>query len=81
LISFTASAIPERVWIPQGAKGPVSDVSTPILIGLPGAWPLAELDPPYAVDPPKAAVSTATALTAATTQNRFTDLLLPSWPS
>jgi hypothetical protein len=43
LISFTASAIPERVWMPHGAKAPVSDVRTPILIG---AAALAELDPP-----------------------------------
>ena len=34
LISFTASAIPARTWMPHGAKSPVSGVSTPSLIGL-----------------------------------------------
>ena len=43
LISFTASAIPARAWMPQGAKLPVNDVSTPSLIG---AAALPELDPP-----------------------------------
>jgi hypothetical protein len=46
-------------------------VSTPILIG---AAALAEPDPPYATDPPNEAVSTARELTAATNQNRFTDI-------
>ena len=41
LISFTASAIPERTWMPHGANGPVSGVIAPSLIG--GPW---------AVDPP-----------------------------
>src|SRR6185436_15513436 len=74
LISFTARAAPERNWMPHGAKLAVSDVSTPTLIGA------AALDPPYAVDPPNAAVSTARAPTAATNQNRFTDILLPRGP-
>ena len=42
LISFTASAIPERTWMPHGANGPVSGVIAPSLIG--GA--LRALDPP-----------------------------------
>jgi hypothetical protein len=36
----------------------------------------AALDPPDAVEPPNAAVSAARAATAATNQNRFTDILL-----
>ena len=70
LISFTASAAPARNWMPHGAKFPESDVSTPTLIG--AAAPAA-LDPPYAVEPPTAAVSTVIPATAATNQNRFTD--------
>ena len=43
LISFTARAAPARTWIPQGAKFPVSGVSTPSLIG---DAAFAALDPP-----------------------------------
>ncbi len=83
LISFTASAIPARTWRPHGAKGPVSGVSTPSLIGLPWAVPL---DPPYAPDPLNAAVSTTTAPTAVTNLYRFTSPSFchacprPGWP-
>jgi hypothetical protein len=67
--------------MPHGAKLPVSDVSTPSLIGFAAAEddPLAELDLPNALDPPKAAAK-ITVPTTAINPNRFTDLLLPSWP-
>jgi hypothetical protein len=60
--------------MPHGAKLPVSEVSTPTLIGL------VALDPPDELDAPKAAASDAKAPTTAINQNRFTALLLPSWP-
>ena len=69
LISFTASAAPARTWSPQGAKFAVSGVSTPILIGLPCAVPL---DPPYALAPLNAAMSSATPPTAAINLYRLT---------
>jgi hypothetical protein len=47
------------------------------LIGVRWADPL---DPPGALEPPETATS-ARAPTAATNQNRFTDLLLLSWPA
>ena len=43
LISFTASTIPARTWMPHGAKFAVSGVIAPILIG---AAAFAELEPP-----------------------------------
>ena len=64
--------------MPHGAKFAVSGVIAPSLIG---AAARAELDAPKAVDPPKEAVSAARAPTAATNQNRFTDILLRRRPS
>ena len=55
----------------HGAKFAVSGVSTPILIG---AAALPECEPPKAVDPPSKAVSAPRTPTAATNQNRFTDI-------
>ncbi len=73
LISLTARAAPARTWMPHGAKGPVSGVSTPSLIGLGAAD---SLDPPYALEPPSTAANIATAPAAAVNLYRFT--LTPS---
>jgi hypothetical protein len=59
--------------MPHGAKGPVSGVSTPSLIGLGAAD---SLNPPYALDPPSTAANIATAPAAAVNLYRFT--LTPS---
>ena len=53
-------------------------MSTPILIALPCADPL---DPPYALDPLNAAVSIATAPTAAINRYRLTTSLLAVMPA
>jgi hypothetical protein len=66
LISLTANRIPSRVWMPQGVKFPVSEVSAPIAMGL------LLLDPLDAFAPSTAA-SNPTAPTTATNHNRFMD--------